>query len=711
MNDLGISLKGIGLFLGLSLFGGGLFFDVETSRATSLDDECSTTQKAQIESGITALEKGRGAEAITHLQKVVEGTPSCRLTEQGSAAYWLGKAYEVQGDTERQLETWRIGLNALEESPDPFDVRLADEYVDLVFRNEYGHEYDRATQAYLSLLDRVGETDQKGEVSRIARHIRLVAEVVPASFWVEASLPTSFDLETIQSLPVSAGDQLVAWWRAQDPLPSTVSNERIEEHLERVAHAREHFAKEGLVDDRGLVYVRLGSPSRQTTIRFSSIEFTKGVLSGDSRFNAAKFKQGKFWVYDHISRATQFLFVEVEKNRFEQGDVLSMLPSSLRRSFSSSNRGREEAEAFVRAMKEAYSQLAVYSDRYHSQHQDLANYVLDFNSNRPKQRPAGNRSAQEIARRTLPRIKEANRYQQQRRKENTPRVFSDEEDETGSLPIAVHYARFLDSEGKTRIDVSWSTASSALISGPENVEKEYLIGTAVLQRGIDGERVAYQYHSGAFNSTQAGGDGFVHPETYQIVTETDQPFRLELQWDQYVAGPSGKPKADSRVGRAVHRSDTLSSLESDPRTLVMSDLQPMVIPNTGQVEEALPYPFDAVTLDSPLALYFEVYNLNFGEEDRTRYTIEYDVYEQSGPSEREQGEPSRIRQGTGVATTNEGRSQTAEEYIQIDLRDWDFNANTDLTIAVRVTDEVTGVEKLRTIDFEVVSSDVTSRIQ
>lgn len=692
-----------GLLLGLLLIATGprafadLGGEVREGSATQDEPRCEAEWRDQAESGIRAAKERDLSRALSQLTPVVEANPGCYLENYGTAAYWLGEMLGREGSHERQLKTWEAGLNALKESGRGTDARLADAFVQMVFHRERTSSYGRAVQAYYTLLAAVGREGPRWQTKPIAQHLRQVAGVIPRSLRSQYRLSRGVPADSVSVLSEELGAALISWWRMQDPLPRTIENERVEEHLHRLAHARVEYAKEGRVDDRGFVYVRLGAPHRKTTIQFNSTEFTGHVLSGRSRVTTSDFKPGKFWVYDQISRSTEFLFVEKKRGIFELGDVVSMLPSSARRSFSSSSRGNRDAEIFLRSMKEAYSQLAVYSDRYHSQHQEFANYVMDLDAGAGPTYPGRNRSARSAARHMLPQVKQETRYQRERRKAATPSSYSQRSETSSSLPVAVRHTRFLEPDGDTRVETSWSIASSDLRSSEEQREGVYFLGTTMVQRGMDGRRRSYEHRSNRFRTDELRGAGFIEPQVLELRTDTAGAFRVDMQWDQFGADQPDNPRPQEHVARAV-QIDTLEALNPDSSALQVSDLQPVLVPRenrkAGAWKNELPYPFDTITLESPLALYFEVYHLALGSDDRTRYTVEYKVQEQGGRlSEVEDW-------GTAVESQASGTSRTAEEYILLDLQDWEVGRE-KITIAVQVTDENTGSQVLRELDFRI----------
>ncbi len=691
----------------VGLMGGASPFELQADarRTAHGDSLCDPSRIPTVRDGVEALDDDEPGRAVRLLQSVVSADPGCYTRAHGSAAYWLGVASAQSGNSAQQLEVWKRGVAAVLGSERPLDVRLANAYIYRVFSTQRGIEYQQAARAYLALLDQAGRRPLAGwEQSILAQHLRLVAVLLPPAARQRTGLQATIDPSTLSSLPAQCGRELVAWWRGQDPLPATPTNERLEEHLERVVHAQSQFETDGRIDERGDIYVRLGAPSRQTSIQFNSIRFNESALSFDSRFSMSDFKSGQFWVYDGISRATQYLFIEDRRGVYKVGDVVSMFPQSLQRGFSSSPRGQEAAAVFVRAMAEAYSQLAVYHDRYHSLNQRLSNYTLDLDAGTTGSVTRGTRTVLNFARRTLLDVKQSDIFHRQQRDRSTPRVHSSRPAPYRTIPIAVRHARFLRSDGATRVEVYWSASYNGL-AGTSDVAPpdRYLIATSIVQRGDDGRPLTTRYRSNVVKAGRTEGIAFLSPQTYRLRAQPQQAFRLDLQWNQYEAEAETRtPRPGEVMGRYIWQSDTLRALDPNPKMLLLSDIRPMVIPSVpdgGAVEEAaLPYPFRFVGPETSLALYFEVYHLAFDTTDRTRYTVEYEVRRQA-PG----GRLTRLARGddtpsTATTAQYEGTTRTANEYIVLDLSAWD--GQRDLTVTVRVTDMVTGQQAQRSIDFD-----------
>jgi GWxTD domain-containing protein len=669
--------------------------------------------------GIQAVQHGETERAAAVLGPVVEAEPSCYTRTHGTAAYWLGRAHQQAGRSRQKLDAWAEGLGARTGRSGPVDARLIDAYVQAVFTERNGLHYERAAGAYLRLLNRQDGLSRAVDRDIFAQHLRLVAGLLsdrtrsatglsahpldPPNRSAAGDPAAPVTGATVGNLPSSAGAQVAAWWKKQDPLPATPMNERMEEHLERVAYVRRQYQKDGRVDDRGRIYVRLGPPSRQTRIQFNSSRFYDQVLSFDSRFTSSDFKPGEFWVYEHIGRATQYLFVEVRRDVFRVGDVLDMLPLELRRGFSTSSRGTEEARAFVYALREAYSQLAIFHDRYQSRHQALANFALMIDDGHAGSRLRGTRTVRSFARRTRGDLSEADAFHARERAASTPRSYSEPTKDAAPVPVAVRHARFLTPAGRTQTRIDWSAPYADLLVDGASLPAAYLFGVDFTQVDSTGETLSRQSASNLVRIESSEAGGFLRPQTYTATTEPGRPFVLNLQWNQYRTGMEGAPRPGRRVGFETYQSSLLQPLPADASELVVSDLRPVLLPEHSdgsyEFDRAIPYPFRTVTGDTPLALYFEVYHLGYNSDDQTHYTVEYAV------ERRRQGGGfvslfrSGDRERTTITTTMQGTSRTAEEHIVIDLGAWDVEQQADLTVTVRVIDETTDAAVERAVDF------------
>ncbi len=182
-----------------------------------------------------------------------------------------------------------------------------------------------------------------------------------------------------------------------------------------------------------------------------------------------------------------------------------------------------------------------------------------------------------------------------------------------------------------------------------------------------------------------------------------------MQLDRYVASVRTGPPLNVLLGPQIQvglqRSDRLEPLRSDGTALEMSDLRPMFTLFTAAalasaddpLENTDPFPFSFAPSQGSLVLQFEVYNLMFDADDRTRYLIEYEVARR----DRERGLRGVLGQTrlerTAARTEHEGQHRVAQEYIVLDPAEW--TGESELILTVRVTDAVAGRSVERSLVF------------
>jgi hypothetical protein len=297
------------------------------------------------------------------------------------------------------------------------------------------------------------------------------------------------------------------------------------------------------------------------------------------------------------------------------------------------------------------------------------------------------------------------------RAEHTPQQLGARREKTEELDVAVRTARFLKADGTTRTEISWAPTMGAFAPGAEQRERleengyedpsEYLVRFTAVQKTPDYRNRAVGKDHFRVKGASAAERGTIPARTLSTKRGDSTLYHLALQWDQYLVD-SKNDEVGPKVKVASTQQDSMKPLIRDESVLEMSDLKPMVVPE-GQtsLESAQPYPYEDVFPSTPLALYFEVYHLPFNANDRTEYTVEYELQGNKKRGALVEFVLGDDEEQTTVSTTRQGSSRTAEEYILLDLSNWE--GDSDLTVTVRVTDETTGQEVERDIDFRLQS--------
>jgi len=680
--------------------------------------------------GAQAVEQGEGERAVELLEPVFTNAPSYIDSEHGSVTYWLGRALVEQDQPHRARGVLRSGVMMMKEK-EQFDPRLADAFVHRAFVEQDGANFDLATEAYQELLRQIGADAalRTAEEKRIiADHLRHLALILPEGVSRRAGLPSEPENISTEHTTSVDGSLLLEWWRGQDSRPATAVNERLRTHLRRLAHAREEYSHSDAspfdFDERGEIYVRLGPPDETVEVNFTESRLTDMLTQpGGAMVNLSDFSKNEFWSYGDVDRRTYYIFVKKKRGEpFTIGTVEDMLPRKLRRGFGLGqsgpsvaadprrSRGLDRSVKMLASLRAIYRKYAPFHPDMAKRHDAVANYIANWQlekgeMSRTQQHPG------EFAQKTISDMRNRDQIAAMQREEHTPQELGAKK-KAESLDIAVRTARFLNEDGTTRTEVYWAPEARALVPSEDQLEQfedeeydlnEYLLRFTAVQKTPDYRNRAAERKRLRITGVTENKGITIPVQSYSTERGDSTLYHLGLQWDQYLWDPE-EGRRGPKVKVATTQQDSLRPLDRDKSTLTMSDLKPIVFPDEEiDPEEALAYPFRDVHSNAQLGFYFEVYNLPFNADDRTEYTVAYEV---EGHEERGViagallGEDGKR---TTVETTRQGSSRTAEEHILLDLGDWDGEGGSNLNVTVRVTDETSGMEVERDIEFDLVA--------
>ncbi len=741
-----------GILQPAALIGALLLVPTGTGPALGQTPPEATRLEAEAHAARTALDTGAPAAALAHLQAIAAADPAyVSPALDGAAAYWLGMAFRQAGAPEQAHRAWREGLLALNERG-LFDPRLADAFIWDTF--EHGHHDDQilAAAAYLNLLAALDASDDPAVHALLVPHLHGLRVILPAHLAAQTGL-NAWTPQTTPPLAPGAGARLVAWWRSQDAAPATRHNERLIEHLARVAHARTHYAFDEGLDARAYVYIRLGEPARRTRVQFDRTAFRNKVLDRSLTLNESVFLDNEFWYYAHLGPDAHYLFYNRD-GHYEIGEIRDLLPPSIRNGVGVGPRGQRKAEAVVRTLEEIYRQLSMYHDDFAGRYQDVAAFSSLLDDQETVERaerwkaarrrdgsvqddgdaadPAGEAvplragtgaslpgsvfSADQphlFAQHIIQRGQTEDAQIATRRAENVPATYTNVFDDVEPLPAMARVARFLEPDGTTRTEVYWGTPPGAL--HPSRARRRalrrdgvsadgYLLVATLVQQDAAFRERSVHVHRHVVRDLADAPDASIAPVTYTVTGDTGT-YHVALQWDQYAASLNARGELGEvgpRLKANTFRADTLTALAADGRRLEMSDLKPLLVPvgQDGSVEaafaDAVVYPSSDLPEGAPLALYFEVYHLAYDATDRTAYEVEYEVQR----TERGRRAGARTAILTSAATRYTGTERTAREYILVDLSE--ARAGDRLAITVRVTDRTSGQQRERTLRYRIV---------
>ena len=712
------SLRSLALSLaaGLGLWVSGLPLGVAPTWA----QDGTPSALEHFRAGERAFEAERYAEAIEHFRvAATRESPGVLSPTDGSAWWWLGRAHRARGDSTDAHAAWRAGVNALH-ATDTLAVQLTDAYLRSVAEKNRAREWETATDLFLRLMGHA-ETELPPRAGRVLeRRVAQTLPLLPDSLRVKvAPDPEAFRRNGGSPTP-GAGEWLTTWWRRQDPRPSTAVNERIVEHLRRVVVARRRWGEEHRTagyDARGRIFVRLGLPSTITHLESESVQnahLASSMNQGNVDVSGNRFggrietmslnaPDNEFWSYDSLEGSAHYVFVKGHQG-YEIATVPDLLPDQLQRGFGPND--RYSAVVALRALRDYYGQLAQYHSGYASMVSDIDKYLGKLGNPFTVVKEPGFVSPTTSADREIGEGSAVGDRHARTRQNEVPDTRTEAVDT--SLPLATRTARFLTEQGSTRTEVYVGIDSSALVPPAGHRLR-------LRQRGIsDPDRYRLRLTTVRYGPDYASRRAA--PAAQRIDAPPQEPvsyslqlpnargrYHLAVECAQYALEDS----VSSFVRSGVHRIDSLRALPSDPGTLVLSDPVPLRARRLLEVDRVrdekgfaiAPYPYDHVTPEMELALYVEAYHLNYGPDDRTRYSVAYEVERQTekdGIAGWFGGTDEKV---TTQSSTYEGTSRTAQEWVAFRLSR--YNEASRLRISVRVTDEVSGQRAERTVTFEV----------
>jgi GWxTD domain-containing protein len=593
-----------------------------------------------------------------------------------------------------------------------------------VFRNAQRERYGEAVDVYLSILGHWGAATDPEDAEIVQAHVDRALLAVPSA--EQAGLVAA----------AAPGEALVAWWARQNPLPGSPWNERVAEHLTRVAYAERHFARARSplgFDDRGVVYVRLGEPSRRQALDYVRPELLERIHAlrtargNNLLVTPASLAASEVWLYQQEGQPFHYLFVADGRGGYQVGEVHDIIPIHLRSSMDGgTGRGGAKADIVLAVLRTVYRQLAPFDMNYAERLQEVETYLGQLEelalgdpasyaesrvagtSNRVDYSAAARRQSAAFGTRTPPDLVargmvEASRREdhllRRQREERGPEVRTSLLDGLEALRMAARVARFLDPDGSTRAEVYWALepgglplsralTSAVRRSGHFDSFPDHIVRATLVRNASRAERSVERVEMYAVprSRVRAIDPLGVHVFAVDRVGEGDD---LAMQWDQFLAAAAPDGIAlGPRARVAVLRTQPIAPLEGDGR-LEMSDLKPVLAPT----EE--PYPFDEVEAALPLALYFEAYGLVFGPNDEIDFAVEYEVTLQRGG-----GPFRRARQETTSGNLISAVQGThTEQYLILDTASW--AGAREATVNVIVTDRTTGGSVERSVTFAV----------
>ncbi|MFQ5630486.1 MAG: carboxypeptidase-like regulatory domain-containing protein, partial [bacterium] len=173
--------------------------------------------------------------------------------------YKEGLEKKKSGDWKAALTTWELGKTSmtLRGKADP---RIGIDYLELVTEKEAADKYELATDIYMWSFS---DSPVKKHKKALEKEIEMIQPLLTDMQFKEWQTDLKKGKQALYA-------KIKTFWISKDPTPSTLLNERLIEHWQRIAYARKNFKKSistvYRTDDRGTVYIKYGQPDRQQRI-------------------------------------------------------------------------------------------------------------------------------------------------------------------------------------------------------------------------------------------------------------------------------------------------------------------------------------------------------------------------------------------------------------------------------------------------------------
>jgi len=174
------------------------------------------------------------------------------LQAQPASAYQQGMEQLYRGDVNEALAFWEA--NYAEHTR--VDARIGFEYMRIVTERNFDERFETATEMYYqALLNGTGANSRIAVRQEIERLKPIVGDGMYrqwTDWWDKEKTELRSDIR--------------GYWIRLDPTPARAVNERLIEHWQRIAEARNRYTKNSSTiygtDERALVFVRYGEPDR-----------------------------------------------------------------------------------------------------------------------------------------------------------------------------------------------------------------------------------------------------------------------------------------------------------------------------------------------------------------------------------------------------------------------------------------------------------------
>ncbi len=579
-----------------------------------------------------------------------------------------GLKLEKQDRFEEALKLWSSATAELEIP----SLKIATEFLRVATENKLTGYYRTASALHswsLSKADSTALEFNKSAINEELDRLEILVGGDQKSKWKE--LLKENDPAIINHIRM--------FWEQLDLTPAKLSNERLIEHWQRMAYAKQNFGNESeppfFTDKRGITYIKFGEPdsihngqlnlspgevNRAMTDFFTnSTRVARDGISNELRafmrsienavmdYHYMSDKSYEIWIYDKPREAMEFNLIKIfgsKGGKFQElTSIDEMIPSS---AFSMSNRHAYVSLAGVTdfdltpglIMQWLYYSKLTRVDNYFSDHFRRVNSELFMTNNE-------NTSSLKYKGALL---KQQNHHIAVQFRNSAPAEISTEEKALYEIPINIYQYRFInDNDKPVFITFFESKPTDALINDlainqdmmfssvdpgeNSNVFGFYKYFHGLQLRDTDWNLIAQNRQNAPLVldhvENTPSSSIFIIPYLEQEVT---QVFYTELENTH----PDTKPKEESLFPKALRGTGKVNLEQPDPLQfsageLMVSDLL-LGYQKSDELRENSLFNFVVsnnrhIPSNENLVVHFEVYGLQTDNDDIARFELNYEI--------------------------------------------------------------------------------------
>ena len=470
----------------------------------------------------------------------------------------------------------------------------------------------RLSSALLAIAAIVSAPAAHGQSDAERAYLDVLEGAAPGDAAVQQTLPLLPDSVAahVRLGSPGAGAEVARWWRTQDPLPSTLANERLGEHVERVTVALGRFAARTPVgyDARGDTFVRFGAPRTVRVVDPEADLFIARMIREEPAVRRSDFPRNEAWHYPNLG--AYYVFVETPDG-YVEGTLVDLIPRALRGGGYNVNT-EQRSRLLGKVIRWIHKDLFAFDTNIQRRLSDIdasigGDGAVLYDSNTRRQTGL-----------ILSNIVQRSQMEDERvRRDRDERLPAASSLTAPQGRVAARPARFLDGPIDAESGSIWVGWSQPILSVTQAADSLGVGGGASPFRiDVTGTRLSGDYDrlSNATDTYLVLPGGEASEPQWAVLGRVGRSERAAFQWDVTPADRDGSPTTGAPLSQSVVRVDPIGDLVPVAATVALSDL---VVLDGRALEAALdadrldglpaPLPYEAVPADLPTVLYYEAY--------------------------------------------------------------------------------------------------------